>query len=851
MLRATFKSLLSRKLRLILSGLAVVLGVMFVSGSFVLTNTLTRSFNDLFANAYSHTDVQVAGAPKISDGGHNNQPATSTVPSDMLEKITAIPGVASATGLVQADGAHVIGANGKVLTTAGAPRFGINWTGTSAITSINAGHAPAAANEIVVDNGVLKQGNLHIGEQVGVSIYGLAGLAHTYTLVGTFVYSGNRDSLGGEQTVAFTTPVAQQLMLHDPDAYSAIDIKPTPGVSDETLRDRVATALGSGYVAKTGKQLAADQTKSFSTVLSFVNDIFLGFAGVALFVGTFLILNTFSIIVAQRTKELALLRALGGSRKQMIGSVLTEAVVIGVVASTIGFGAGVGIGALLAYVFAHVGGGSLALAGLGIPASAVIASYAVGVTITVIAALLPALRASRIAPIAAMRDAATPDRPLTKMTIVGSAIFAVGAAVLGVGLAGKSGATLQLIIVGVLLAFVGVAVLTPAISRPVVGVLGALLSWSVPGQLGKRNSARNPRRTAITAAALMVGIALITGVNIVLESAKTSITGLATTDIKADLVISSDSNGGPTGFDSSVLTKAGAIPGVHEVAGLYNDRGEVNGDVTGLSAISDPHAMTDVFSLRPAAGTITALVPGQIVVDQPTATKLALHVGSTVTVQLAKGDARAFTLSGIYAKSALFNGWVVSSSEVANFQVNEPTEAYLQLSPGTAVDPVKSQVNDLLRGSPEANVDDFSQYVKQQANSLDSVLTMIQILLALAIVIAILGVINTLALSVLERTRELGLLRAIGLSRAQTMRMVTVESVVISVFGAVLGLAVGSGLGAAVVRALKDQGIKDLTFPYTQMIVILILAAVVGVIAAILPAIRAARTNVLAAISYE
>jgi putative ABC transport system permease protein len=852
MLRATFKSLLARKLRLILSGLAVVLGVMFVAGSFVLTDTLGHSFDTLFADAYSHTSVQVSGLTSPA-GDTGSGPTTENIPASVLDQVKAVPEVASATGFIQADGAHLVGSNGKALHTAGAPQFGINWTGTSSLVSIKDGRAPQKDDEIVINEGAAEQGHFVVGQQITVSVYGSTGPKddpNTFTLVGTFVYSGDRDTLGGEQTVAFTTPTAQRLMLHAAGVFTAVDVKPRPGVTDTQLRDAVAKALGHDYVVQTGKQIAAKQTRSLSSALSFVNDIFLGFAGVALFVGIFLILNTFSIIVAQRTKELALLRALGGSRRQMIGSVMTEALVIGVIASTIGLGAGIGVGALLAYVFSHVGGGALRITGLGIPATAIIASYAVGVTITLIAALLPALRASRIAPIAAMRDAATPDRPLTRMTIVGSVIVAAGGALLGTGLAGAGGSTLTLIIVGLLGCFIGIAVLTPAVSRPIVGALGSLFSWSIPGMLGKRNSARNPRRTAITAAALMIGISLVVGITIVLDSAKTSLTGIAKTTIQADLVISG-SDDGKTGFDSSVLTQTAAIPGVHEVAGVFVAGASIDGSTTQVVALSDPRTMTDVFSLTAASGSIATLGADQAVIDAPTATKDGVRVGDRITARFAQGGPQTFTVSGIYAKSPLFSGWAFNTAVVADFASTQPTIAYVSLNPGTAVAPVQAKVDALLADSPEASVDDLSAYIAQQVNSIDTVITIIQTLLALAIVIAILGVINTLALSVLERTREIGLLRAIGLSRAKTMYMVTVESVVISVFGAVLGIAVGIGLGTSVVQALKDKGITDLTLPYSQMVVFLVLAAITGVVAAVLPAIRAARTNVLAAISYE
>ncbi len=651
----------------------------------------------------------------------------------------------------------------------------------------------------------------------------------------------------------FTTAEAQRVMLNAPGMFNTIDVKPKPGVSDTQLRSDVAAAIGPGYQVKTGAELQKEPTAACTRALSFVNYILLGFAGVALFVGIFLILNTFSIIVAQRTRELALLRALGGSRRQMINSVLVEAIIIGLVGSTLGLGAGIGIGALLAYVFTHIGGADLTLHGIGVPATAIIASYLVGVVVTVLAALIPAVRASRIAPVAAMRDADTPDKPLTKLTVTGGVVFVLGAVALGAGLTGAGGATLTLILVGVLLSFIGVALLTPVISRPIVAALGSAFTGWTPGKLGKRNSSRNPRRTAITAAALMVGIALITGINTVASSAKSSITALANTQVKADLIISSDQTGTgvPGNFNADVLTKTAAIPGVTEVSGLYVDRAVIDGKNTVVGALTEPKSLRDMFSVTPNSGTIDQLSAGQIIVDKPAANKDGLKVGDTVTVQLSRGGPETYTISGIYNKSDVISGWILPASAASNFAIPQPTQGFIMVGNGTSVTDVKDQVSALLANSPEVNVTDISSFVDQQTRGIDGVLTIIQILLALAIIIAILGVINTLALSVLERTREIGLLRAIGLRRSQTMGMVTVESVVISVFGALLGLVVGVGLGAAVVRALHDEGIKQLSLPWSQMIVYLILAAIVGVVAAVLPAIRAARTNVLAAISYE
>ncbi|MFI7306052.1 ABC transporter permease [Micromonospora aurantiaca] len=849
MLRATLKSLLARKLRLLLSGLAVVLGVMFVSGAFVLTDTLGRSFDAVFADAYAEVDVSVEAKPKIDVSTAEGMPLSTPMPASVLDRIKAVPGVADAKGVVAADGARMIGSNGKVVTSFGPPQLGQNWLGESDLVEIREGRAPQADDEIVINAALAEAGKVKVGDRVGVLTLAPK---KEFTLVGVFGYSGGRDSIGGANEVYFTTPVAQQLMLGEPDVFSNVSVQAADGTTPAALRDEVARTLGTDYQVKTGEQLAADASAGLKEGLSFFNKILLGFAAVALLVGTFLILNTFSIIVAQRTRELALMRAIGASGKQVIGSVVLEALAVGLIASVLGLAAGIGVGALLAYLFGQLAGG-LTLAGLGVPASAVIGAFAVGMLITVIAALLPALRASRIPPIAAMQDVATPDRPLTKVTIGGAVVTGIGAVLLFLGLGGHAGdSTLATILGGVLFAFIGVALLTPIISRPVVALLGAMFSWSVPGKLGRLNSGRNPRRTAITAAALMVGIALVTGVTVILDSAKGSIGALAEDTIKAELVISGSTSGPrPASFDPAVLEKAAAIPGVRMVDGEYGDMAVVGGERTWVAVSSNVAALQQIFGAKAAAGDISKLAPDQMLVSSDTAKARNLSVGSTVPVQLSRGDARTYTVSGIYSSSQLTNPVTLPPQAAADFAIPQPIQGFLQLAPGTSVDAVQPQIERLLADSPEVSVADRAGFIEQQTGQLDSLLQMIQILLALAIVIAVLGIINTLALSVLERTRELGLLRAIGLRRAQTMRMITVEAVVISIFGALLGVVVGSGLGAAVVEALKDEGITDLVLPWGQMVTFLILAAIIGVVAAVLPAIRAARINVLGAIAHD
>jgi putative ABC transport system permease protein len=851
MIRATWRSLLQRKLRLILSGLAVVLGVMFVSGSFVLTDTMSRSFEGLFTTVFSSIDVQVTAKPEVlgrDDDGEEIRERVLLTAEDVA-KVRAVDGVADAWGAVGEEGARLIGADGKTVPSGGPPRFGINWTGKDSQIILREGHAPEADDQIVINAKLARDAGVKVGDRVGVLT---REPRREFELVGIFGYTGGKDTLGGTQVIAFTNPVAQRLMLGEDGKYSTIVVRAPDDLTPAALRDRIAAELGDRYEVRTGEQLAAEISADFAQELSFFNNFLLGFAGVALFVGVFLIINTFSIIIAQRTRELALMRAMGASRRQVIGSVLLEAAVIGLLASIIGLGAGIGVGVLLAKIFGSIGGGDLELAGIGVPSAAIIGAFTVGILVTVIAAILPALRAARIPPVAALQEAATPDRPLTKITIVGGVVFVGGATTLGFGLSGVGDATLWLILAGVLFSFIGVALLTPLLARPIVAVIGRIFSWSIPGKLGRLNSGRNPRRTAITAAALMVGIALVTGVTTMVTSATTSFDKLLKKQVTADLIVSSEEGGPiPPTVDQATMDAMAAVPGVAMVAGFLGDPTRVNDDLTWVTAVTDLPPLRDMLSLKAEQGSLDALGEGQAIVDSETAKELGLSVGQTVTMQFSNGEPHTLTVVGIYATSDLTDGWVVSDDYLADFEIKQPLVALIKLADGASAEDVKNQVTALLANNPEMTVVDRSEFVDQQAGDLNSLLLMIQVLLALAILIAVLGIINTLALSVLERTRELGLLRAVGLNRIQTMRMVTVEAVVISVFGAVLGLAVGAGLGAAVVQALKDEGITDLAFPWAQMGTYLVVAALVGVLAAVLPAIRAARTNVLAAIAYE
>lgn len=844
MLRAALAGARRRKLRMLLSGLAVILGVTVVSGSMVLTGTLGRSIDRIFADAYAHTDVWVHGQPKVSVSEFEGEQVAAAIPARTLDVVEDIPGVAEATGRVEADGARVVGSDGKVVASPGPPRLGVNWTGEDELVQLRQGRGPSAPDEIALNVDLARAAGVSVGDRVGVLTLEPR---QDFTLVGIFGYSGGRDSLGGVQEVAFTDQTAARLMLGQTGVWTAVSVRAEDGVAAGQLRDGIAATLGDGYQVRTADELAAEQSGQLREGLEVINSILLGFAGIALFVGVFLILNTFSILVAQRTRESALTRALGASRRQVLAAVLVEAALTGLVAAVVGLAAGIGLAALLARLATDFS--SLPMAGLAVSPAAVVAAFTVGLLVTVAAALLPALRASRIPPVAALREAATADRPLTRLTLAGLALLAAGGAVLAAGLAGSG---LWATFGGVLGCFVAMALLAPAVTRPAVAVIGRLFSFSIAGKLGRLNSGRNPRRTAVTASALMIGVALVSGVNVVAQSAKTSFAAWADDTIQAQLLITGEMSGArPPSFDAEVLERAVDLDGVRAAAGVYQDRALVDQQPTFVHAATDLAALADIYRATATEGDLATLGAGELAVDQTRAAEADLAVGDPVTVQLSRGEEHRLTVGAIFPDNALPGRYLVPPELADDMAVPDPYLGFIRLDPNAPADQIREQVTAWLADSPEVSLTDRSGFIEQQNDQLDTLLTVIQALLGLAILIAVLGIVNTLALSVLERTRELGLLRAVGLSRGATRRMVTVEAVVISLFGALLGVAVGTGLGAAVVQALKDEGIDRLALPWTDLGGYLLVAALVGVIAAVVPAIRAARTDVLAAIAYE
>jgi putative ABC transport system permease protein len=852
------RGLLAHKLRLVLSSLAVVLGTMFMSGAFVGGDTLAAGFDRLFTTVNANLDVQVT-AKSTAPNSDQTGLVTNFVPQAVVDTVSKLDGVASTTPEVVNEGARMVGKNGKVIGTSGPPRLGIGWTGSpNALARMRTGNPPSGQDQIAINAGLANTSGYGIGDRVDVITPWQT--RTTYTIVGIFGYEGGRDTLGGETSIAFTMPVAQHVMLGQQGVYTNVNLTADSGVSPTELKNRVAAAVGPNFDVKTGKEVSDDQASQVQTFIGVLKTGLTVFALIGLFTGAFLIFNTFSMLVAQRTRELALYRAFGAGRGQVNRAVLLEAVLLGLFSAVIGLLLGLLVGWLLKTLLVHFSHASLPISGIIVHPYVVISTLLVGVVFTVVAALAPALRASRVPPIAAMRDAATPDKSLVRLTVSGAVVFLVGAGMLALKLTDTVKGQLALLLGGgAVLAFIGVAMLAPSVARPVTAFIGKVFGRGAPGRLGVRNTGRNPRRTAITAAALTIGVALATGAGVFAESTKAGISDVFRNDLHAQLAIMTDqaNGGGLGGFEPADIPQIKAIPGVTAAVALQQDIVNLDGRRTGVAAAGMSDTVK-ILDLRATSGALHDLGTGEMVVDETFAKDRGISVGQTLTMQGARGGPIDERVVGIYAKNKVASGPIISAQDAtAAFRSPLAQQGYVQVADNNAsasqLQAVHQQLDAKYQSNPEVTVSTTTAVVNQASNFLDTILTILNILLALTILVAVLGVINTLLLSIYERTREIGLIRAIGMGRGQTGRMITVESILISVFGALIGIVIGVGLGVAIVAALRGSanGFLILRIPWSYLVITLVLAVIAGVVAAVLPAIRAARLNVLAAIAYE
>ena len=846
MWRATLRSLLSHKLRLALSGLAIVLGVAFVSGTMIFTDTLSKTFNDLFTATAADVNIEPAAAFEVGLTGTGGSGATETVPQSVVDDVEDVEGVAAVGGYVQAEGVYVLDRDGKVLDTGGAPGIGISWEPEESLSSTTLvdGRAPARAGEVALDTNAVEKTGYEVGDRVALLTTGPRVEAE---LVGVFRF-GDSGGLAGASLTAFDTTTAQDL-LGEPGHYTGVSVAAADGVSDEELRDRVAALLGDDYDVKTQAEQADDLSAAFSEGLAFISVFLLAFAGIALFVGTFIILNTFSMLVAQRTRELAMLRALGASRRQVTRSVLLEALVLGLVGSTVGLLGGFGIASALRALFGRFG---LTLdGGLVFAADTVAWSYVVGVLVTLVAAYFPARRAARTAPMAALREdgAAQVERSLRRRTAVGAGLAGLGIVALVQSARSEDGSTAASFVgLGSVGLLVGAIALSPVLARPFLAVVGSVLPrvWGSTGHLARENALRNPRRTAATASALMIGLALVTAFSIIGASTNDSLSDVIDESLGADYVVST-AVGQP--FTAEVATEIRRLDGVETVTQQRFGMGQIDGRPTFFTAL-DPTGLDRSLVLDYVEGSTEGLADGGALVDEPTAESNDWSVGDSIEVLLPNGEQLDLTLGGIYSSHPAMGPLAVSLADYA--EAGGPTldqYVYVALADSADRDAVRGGIEAAVAEYPVVTLKDQGEFKEEQTGQIDQLLLLINAMLVLSVLIAVLGIVNTLALSVIERTREIGLLRAVGMSRSQLRRMVRLESVVISVYGATLGVLLGAVVGISLTRSLAGQGIEVLTVPYPRLVVFLLLAAVVGVLAAVWPARRAARLKVLDAIA--
>lgn len=842
MVNAVLKGLLAHKLRLVLTAIAVVLGVAFVAGTFVLTDTINKTFDTLFAEISAGTDITVRSESGFGDDA-NLDVSRNTIPSSLLAAVRAVPGVAAADGTVSGY-AQFIDEQGKAVSTTGAPTLGFNWTepGLSPLT-LRSGREPQRNGEVVVDAVTAREHDFALGDRIKILF---RGPTEEFTVVGITGF-GEADNLAGATLAIFEETTAQRVFAKV-GRFDSIEAKAAEGVSTVALRDRIVTVVPPGVEVVTSKQVADESAKAVSQALGFLNTALLVFGGIALFVGGFIILNTFSILVAQRTRELALLRALGASRRQVMASVIAEAFAVGVFASVVGIGLGVlvaiGLQSLL-----KAGGIDLPAAGVVLKPRTFVASAIVGIGVTVLSSISPARRASRIAPMAALRGGAEEHGgSLRRRSVVGAVVTAAGMAVL---LWGLFGGGISLVGVGAALVFVGVALLSPLAAIPMARVIGAPFPRiaGMSGKLGRQNAMRNPRRTAATSAALMVGLGLVACVSVLAASIKASAADIVDEYLAADYIVSTP-NFLPS-ISTDLAPRLAGQPELAAVSGLQTGQWRSDGQGRSLYG-ADPATVGQVLKFDVTAGDAGALSRGEILVGEEELEDKGLEIGGVLPMTFAQTGDTQLRIGGTFAKNQLLGNYLVST---ATFDTHFPDRLdFVVLAtarPGVTPAAARAAVERVTDEFPNVEVRDQAEFKQQQEDQVNQIVGLITALLLLSIIIALFGIINTLALSIFERTRELGLLRAVGMSRRQVRSMIRGESVIIAVMGAVLGLAVGVLFGYAVVNALADEGIGAVVIPFGQLVTYVILAGVAGVIAAVFPARRAARLDVLAAISYE
>jgi putative ABC transport system permease protein len=845
MFKVALRGLAARKLRTVLTAFAVVLGVALISGTYILTDTIGHSFDQVFGQAYKGVDVSVT--PKKTFGD-NTAPELSDA---LLTQVQRVPGVEDAAGSVFDDAAIFF--RGK-RTSKGGPQF---------VTAVKAkrfdpfqyveGHAPAAPGEAVIDRHTSQEKHIKIGSTI--TIVG-QGPERPFKVVGIGKY-GNLDSIAGSSVAVLTLPDAQRV-LGKVGRFDSIDVATSAGVKPEEVVPRIQAVVGPNVTVRTGTEEANQQSRDIKDQLGFFTTFLLVFAGVALLVGGFMIFNTFSITVAQRIREFAILRTLGATRRQVLRSVTLEAFVVGLGASIVGF--------LLGFALAPGLKGLFSLLGADLPTTntvlkgrTVIVSLLVGTIITVLSSLSPALRATRVAPVEALREGAVlpRGRGARFRTPVAALLTVLGVALMSLTLFGS--AAFALLGLGAIFVFIGVGLLSRHVVKPLASLIGRPLERlrGVTGQLARENSVRNPTRTASTAAALMIGVALVSFVTIFAAGIKHTVNDAVDNSLHGSLVYQNSNQDGESGVPAAAAQDIRQIPGVRAVSTQQFADSKVAGiGGTQFATGIDPQTFGDLYTVDWIEGspdTIRNLGVTDTVISKKFRDDHDLKVGQKLDVTTPTGREVEYTIRGVYRDDGGLLGRfaVPTRSMRSDWNIRQDQFAMISTTPGANVPAIQKRIDALFKQKyPVAESFTKSEFKDNQAGQVNQVLALFYVLLGLSVIVSLFGIVNTLALSIHERTRELGLLRAIGASRRQIKRLVRYESVITALIGATVGVVLGVFFAAIITQALKDEGLA-FALPIGSLIVLVVLAGLAGVLAAISPARRASRLDVLEALAYE
>jgi putative ABC transport system permease protein len=845
------KGLLGRKLRTALTAFAIVLGVAMVSGTYVLTDSIDKAFDSIFTESRAGSTAVISGksAFDISEGSGVTAPLLD---ESLLEKVREVPGVGAAEGSVDGE-AQLIGDDGKAIVYGGAPNLGFSIADGDSVfnpLTLVEGDWPGTG-EVAIDEATSDKENFEIGKVIGVQG---DGPVERLRISGFFRF-GSVSTIGGATLAGFDVPTAQKVFDKD-GKLDEIAVAAAPGISAQEVIQEVENVLPPTAEVKLASEQAEEDAADTNEFITFLQGFLLAFAGIALFVGSFVIANSLSITIAQRTREFATIRTLGGSRRQVLGSIVVEALVVGTIASIIGLISGLALAKGLFKLFDAVGF-TLPNQGLLLETRTIVVSLLVGILVTLGASLRPAIRATRVPPIAAVREGATlPESRFARFRTAGSlGLTALGFAALAYGLFGSDLGTTQILLwmgIGALLIFVGVALFSARLVRPLAMLLGvpATRIGGAAGKLARDNARRNPQRTASTAAALMIGLALVTLVATLAAGITSTFRGAVDEIFTSDYAITAQNNFSPIPTDAAEAIAK--VPGVEAVASTRTGEARIFDSTEFVTAV-DPDA-DEVLTLQWKEGsqrTLGTLGADGAFVDDSYAEDHDLHVGSSIPVQVPTGKTLDLTVKGIFEPPAGGSpfGHVTFSSETFDREYESPKNLYTFVQMRGDINAENtSRLESALKDFPNAKAQTREEFVDNQISGLESILNILYVLLALSVIVSLFGIVNTLVLTVFERTRELGMLRAIGMTRRQVRRMIRHESVITALIGGVLGIILGIVLGALLIARVD---FIEFALPTSQIIIFAIATIVVGILAAIFPARRAAKLDPLEALQYE